>query len=99
MISKQQKQQLKEWSIQFSIYILISIPCALLLQKVMELKYTKIFWSYFAVMGISAIIAEFYTEELEYKNKRWVRIIAHIAYISFLTLMMWWFLHAVGILK
>lgn len=86
MNKKQIKKELKRGLILGSIYLLISIPLAFLLMKVIELKYTKIFWSYFAIMGISAIIADFNDMEPEDQKTNFIKIVEHIAFITFITL-------------
>ena len=87
MNNKQRKKILKGWLITGSIYLLIAIPLAFLLMKVIELKYTKIFWTYFAIMGISAIVADFSDMEPEEKKSQFMKITEHVAYITFITLM------------
>jgi len=91
MNNKQRKEILKNWIIRGSIYILLSTPLAFLLMKVIEFKYTTIFWTYFAIMGISALIAEFYDTEPEEKKSAFIKITEHVAFITFIALMIRYF--------
>ena len=90
MNNKERKKILKYWAIKASIYIAISIPLAFLLMKVIELKYNLIFWIYFAIMGVSALISEFYDGEEEHKKNKFVKIADHLTFICFITLMICW---------
>ncbi len=91
MNSKKRNKEIKRIATKTLIYILISIPLAYLLWQVMELKYTVIFWTYIAVMGISSLFAEFYIHVPNEEKSNFGKIIEHIAFICFITLMFSYF--------
>ena len=76
----------------FLMHVLVSIPLAFALMKVIEYKYTTVFWSYFAIMGISAIIADW--NDL-YESHTPSTIAGHLAVSGGFTLFICWFLIAV----
>jgi hypothetical protein len=90
MNSKESRKELKRLLKNISIYTVISIPLALLFLKVIELKYTVIFWSFYAIMGVSAIIAEFYIYEPDDTKSPFGKIIEHIVFVCFITMMFTW---------
>ena len=90
MNSKEANKSLKEGLKKTVIYVLISIPLSFLLIKVIELKYTNLFWSFMAILGVSSIIAEWFLYEPENKKGRFVKTMEHIAYISFIVLIFQW---------
>ncbi len=68
-------------------YILLALPLSVLLGLVIKYKLTFFFWSYFAIMGISALIAKWYSGE-ENKN-RFIAYSVHTAMVSVFALFMW----------
>ena len=90
MNSKESRKELKRLLKNISIYTVISIPLALMFLKVIELKYTVIFWSFYAIMGVSGIIAEFYIYEPDDTKSSFGKIIQHIVCVCFITLMFAW---------
>ena len=91
MNSKEANKALKKGLKKMFIYVLISLPLTCLLIKVIELKYTTLFWCFMAILGISGFIAEWYLFEAENKKNRFVKMSEHIAIISFIALMFMWF--------
>ncbi len=87
MITKEDKQSIKRGF----IYLLISIPCAFLFMKVIELKYTKLFWSYYAIMGITALITEWNDYVPYHERTTFVQRCEDVLFITFFTLMTWYF--------
>ena len=85
MNSKEANIALKKGLKKMLIYTLISLPLTFFMIKVIELKYTKIFWTFMVVMGISGFIADWY--EAEEEKSRFVKMMEHIAIISFMVLM------------
>lgn len=68
-------------------YILLSIPIAYLLSLVIQFKLTWVFWSYFAIMGVSALIAKWNVGEENKSN--FISYSVHTAMICAFTLFMW----------
>jgi len=84
--SKERKQAIKRGC----IYLLASIPCAFLFMEIIELKYTILFWSFYAIMAISALIVE-WNDYVPYDKKTtFQKRTEDVALISFLTLMSWY---------
>ena len=84
--SKEIRESFKRWGID----LLISVPCAFLFMKVIELKYTFLFWSFYAIMAISALICEWYEHVPYSKKTKFQKISEHTLFISFFTMMVWW---------
>lgn len=72
-------------------YFLISIPVSIVLMKIIESKNEVLFWTYFAVMGISALISKWFS--FTEKKNIFLKTINHIAMVSTISLFLWSFFH------
>lgn len=90
MNSKEANKALKKGLKKMFVYLLISIPLAFLLVKIIELKYTRMFWGFMAILGITGFLADWYDGEPEDKKNNFIKMVEHIAFISFITLLYQW---------
>ncbi len=72
-------------------YFLISIPISIVLMKIIESKNEVFLWTYFAVMGISALISKWFS--FSEKNNKFLKITYHIGIISTMSLFLWSFFY------
>jgi hypothetical protein len=72
---------------QWKNYFLSGIICAILLLSFIRMKYVILFWSYFAIMGISALISEWYMYS-DYEHK-YLDVVQFIFFASTFGLFMW----------
>jgi len=82
------KEKIREIGKRLALYIILSIGLTFILVKSIESKNSIVFWTFMGTMGVSAIIARWF-DYYEKKNKI-VKIIEHIAYICFFTLILSW---------
>jgi len=84
MAVKSKDREAKKWI----IYVLISIPMAFGLIKVIEYKYKIIFGIYIAAMGISAIIVRW--SGYSGKKSNVIRTAEYVCFVSAITLFIWY---------
>lgn len=72
-------------------YFLISIPVSFSLIKIIELKNEYLFWTYFGIMGISALVSRWFIV-YDKKNKL-LKMIEHVGMILTISLFMSSFLN------
>jgi hypothetical protein len=82
-------QKLTKIGIRITLYLILGIGLTFILIKSVETLNSKTFWTFFIVMGISAILFRWFG----YSNKKTnlIRIIEHVLYICTLTLFLFWF--------
>ncbi len=90
MNSKEANKALKKGFKKMVFYLLISIPLAFLFIKVIELKYTKIFWIFMLVTGISGFFAEWFIGYREEEKSQFIKVAEHLTFIGFIILVYVW---------
>jgi len=81
---KQHKKELGKWI----AYISIAIPLSLLLSRVLNNNKEILFWAFIGIMGVSGAIIR-WTGVSDKKNNLLV-VIQHIAFVSAITLFIWY---------
>ena len=85
-MSKESKSnELRKWI----NYFLISIPMTFGLIKIIENKWEVIFWTYFAIGGVSALITRWHGYSSNKSN--WLKIAEHICFVFAITMFLWLF--------